>query len=143
VFAPVGAQLARGTQASEVGPELSALVPSVNSPVKRVGSDFEGQVVAVDHFGNCITNLCVSRLCAEAQAHPERYQVCVDQRELRLARTYSDVAAGELCALVSSFGTIEIAARDGNAAWQLSGGRGASEAALDSHLGRLVRLCRR
>lgn len=133
VFAPVGAELARGLSACEVGPEASDLVPAPVAVVKRVSAGFEGQVVAVDHFGNCITNLCVGDLSPEAAAQPERFQVCVGQRALRLVRTYSDAAAGELCALVSSFGTIEIAARDGSAARQLSeGGAGAEQGLLGS-----------
>jgi len=43
---------------------------------------------------------------------------------LPLRSTYTDVAAGELVALVNSFGSVEVAERDGNAARRLNASRG-------------------
>ncbi len=120
VFAPVGAALALGLRASQVGPELASPLPSPNSTEKRVQGGFEAQVVVVDHFGNCITNLYVQELCPEALQRPEGYVARVEQLCLPLVRTYSDVADGQLCALVNSFGALEIAARNGNAVRQLN-----------------------
>ena len=63
----------------------------------------EGTVVHVDHFGNLISDL------------PPCEKVTIVGRELRVLRTYEDVAPGELLAYVGSEGTIEIGVRDGSA----------------------------
>jgi len=72
-------------------------------------------VLAVDRFGNLITNLT-----GRGEGTVE-----LGGRLLRLSRTYADVTEGELLALVGSHGLIEVAVRGGNAARTLGLGRGA------------------
>lgn len=74
----------------------------------------------VDRFGNLITDVR-----AEALARFERPLVEVAGHALPLAGTYGEVPVGELTALVSSYGTVEVAVRDGNASASLGLGRGA------------------
>lgn len=72
----------------------------------------EGTVVHVDHFGNLISDL------------PPCEKVTIVGRELRVLRTYEDVAPGELLAYVGSAGTIEVGVRDGRADRLLEAPRG-------------------
>jgi S-adenosylmethionine hydrolase len=51
-------------------------------------------------------------------------QVEIGEHALRLVGTYSEAEPGECVALVSSFDTLEVAQRDGNAARALGLGRG-------------------
>jgi S-adenosylmethionine hydrolase len=120
LFAPVAAHLARLIETGHV--DLEAFGPragdlrcfEVPAPVEEKGA-YRGEVVHVDHFGNAITNL------------PERWVVHAEGKVLAEAggktmpvvRTYGDVRAGELCALIGSAGWLEVACRDGSAAERL------------------------
>ncbi|HUJ57344.1 MAG TPA: SAM-dependent chlorinase/fluorinase [Kofleriaceae bacterium] len=113
VFAPAAASLARGHD-----PDTWAL----GQPVALVGQlpwgtrpAGEGRVIHVDHYGNLITDL-PGEEAGEA--------VAIAGRRLPLARTYEDVAAGELLAYVGSMGTVEVAVREGRADGVLDAPRG-------------------
>jgi len=101
IFAPVGARLSRGAAVDMVGPPvrdpLRIIVPE---PVRGLG-----EVLYVDHYGNAITNL----------PGRESGWVTVHGQMVEIRRTYADVARGEVVALTSSTGRLEIAVRDGNA----------------------------
>jgi S-adenosylmethionine hydrolase len=112
VFAPVGALLASGhAQPSSVGPPRSGLTESPLPRVYRTPTGVLGSVVAIDHFGNLITNLDEHLLKTGRTV-----DVCVMGKSLPLRRTFADAERGEWLALVGSFGTIELAVRDGHAA---------------------------
>ncbi|HET9959807.1 MAG TPA: SAM-dependent chlorinase/fluorinase [Polyangiaceae bacterium] len=111
VFAPVAAALASGQLAfSEVGESLAHLVPAPPTlPVaRRDGACARGRVLAVDHYGNLITDLDGAWL-------EPRARVEVAGRSLRVVGTYSEAEPGEVVALVNSFEMVEIALRDGSA----------------------------
>ena len=125
VFAPVGAALACGADASQLGQrigsiqELEAAQPSV-----QPGGTANGTVVHVDRFGNLITNFTESWL-AERHGDPRTTQVCVGQRLLRgVSQTYADVEPGQALALIGSTGRLEISVNGGSAAQELSAGLG-------------------
>jgi hypothetical protein len=120
VFAPVAAYLAQGGLLDAVGPDLSVeAVRLEQARPETVGDAVRGAVVAVDRFGNLLTNL-PGRTVAGALG------VAVDGRFVGpLRQTYADVASGEPLALVGSGGFLEIAVRDGSAAGRLGSGPGA------------------
>jgi len=112
VFAPVGALLASGhVQPGDVGPSRTGLVESPLPRVQRTLTGVLGSVVAVDHFGNLITNLDEGLLKTGRTV-----EVCVMGKSLPLRRTFADAERGEWLALVGSFGTVELAVREGHAA---------------------------
>ena len=117
VFAPIAAHLARGGALSAVGSRVRAesLVQLHRPAPRRTADGLQGQVVHVDRFGNLVTNL----------RHPSGVEAVVEVagHALRLARTYGDVAAGELVAVVGSSGFVEIARNGGSAAAHLEGSR--------------------
>ncbi len=121
VFAPLAAELAAG----RLGPEdLGAIVRDIvpgwlEAPSVRPGQ-VSGVVVTVDHFGNLITNIEGNLL--RGLSHPF---VRVAGRELPVRRTYSDVRPGEYLAIVNSFGVLEVARAEMNAAQGLGLDRGA------------------
>jgi S-adenosyl-L-methionine hydrolase (adenosine-forming) len=121
VFAPAAAELASGRRRlSEIGPEKSVEVARV-APVARAFADrVEGSVVSVDHFGNLITNVdatLIASMCA-----PE-LEVGSVVRPVRA--TYAEADVGDYAGVVNSFGTLELAQRDGHAARSLGLSRGA------------------
>jgi len=125
LFGPAAARLARGMPLEETGPALGDAV-RLRLPVRSRGKDAcEGAILAVDRFGNLVTNLLESDLDALAPGDRSALVVEVGTRRLPLVRAYADVGEGELCALVGSSGRIELAANRRRADESLGAGRGA------------------
>lgn len=117
VFAPAAAALAAGVDLESLGrARIDPIVRRTQEAVRAADGTVNGVVIAVDRFGNAITNLVAARGGV----------VRVAGRTLPLRRTYSDVGRGEVLALVGSNGLVEIAVRDGNAARQLKLERGSA-----------------
>jgi S-adenosyl-L-methionine hydrolase (adenosine-forming) len=109
VFAPAAARLLAGSKLSELGKETFVRV-ALEIPQPHAGS---GEVIAVDRFGNVITNLTSPG------------DVTINGEVIRLRKTYGDVDVGQLLALINSDGLLEIAVRNGSAAETLGVSRGA------------------
>lgn len=115
VFAPAAARLLLGEDLDALGPEASdPIIRRTPEPRRQPDGSFLGEVIATDRFGNAITNFLGHR----------GGTVEVGAAVLPVARTYGDVASGELVALCGSSGLIEIAIRDGDAARVLGLWRG-------------------
>ena len=115
VFAPAAAALATGTPVDSLGaPCVDPIIR--RTPEARRGPDgiVIGEVIAVDRFGNAISNLIA----------PRGGRVEISGRVMPIVRTYADGAVGDVIALVGSSGFVEIAQRDGNAARTLNVARG-------------------
>ena len=117
VFAPAAAFLAAGGDLSALGPPLlNPVLFAEPSPLREAGGG-RGVVVAVDRFGNLLTNLPGSWLAGADSA-------LVATRRVPVVRTYGEGPPGGLVALVSSDGRVEVAVRDGSAADALAAGPG-------------------
>ena len=118
IFAPVAAHLSLGVPLEALGDPISDWVKlsSCEMPM-RAGNEIAGRVMHIDHFGNIATNIGEEMLEAMDRT---RITVSIRGTVLRGVRsTYAAVERGELLALVSSSGHVEVAARDGNAALML------------------------
>jgi len=116
VFAPAAAALATGARLRDLGPPMrNPTVRRTPEPVRLHDGSLQGEIIALDRFGNAITNL--------VGLHGGTIEI--DGTELPVRRTYSDAAPGRAVALVGSTGFVEIAVRKGNAAAQLGLSRGA------------------
>lgn len=115
VFAPAAARLAMGTTLEELGaPHAAPTIRRTPEVVRAGDGGIVGEVIAVDRFGNLITNLVA----------PRGGTVELAGRAVPIARTYSDAPSGSLVAVVGSSGLVEVAVRDGSAARVLGVGRG-------------------
>jgi len=120
LFAPLAAELAAQRVApASLGAPTTDFVPSLIEPPERRAGELHGMVITTDHFGNLITNIAAAEL-----ATFRRPEVRAAGHRIALARTYGEVAPGELLALVNSFDVLEIAVAEQNAAAQLGLGRG-------------------
>ncbi len=117
VFAPAAAFLARGVHLSRLGPPVLDPVRIGEPEVEEEEGALVGRVVALDRFGNLVTNLPGTSL-------QEASGVEVEGRTIRVARTYGEVEPAELAALVNSDDRLEVAARDRSAAELLRAGVG-------------------
>jgi len=123
VFAPAAGALAGGLAPERAGRPFSGwLRPAAEAPVPSAGEGpIETRVVLVDRFGNLVTGLDVEQLALDLAL----WEVEVGGRRIPAGRTYAEVAPGEPLALVDSYGHLEVAVRDGDAARELNLGRGA------------------
>jgi S-adenosylmethionine hydrolase len=122
VFAPVAAHVAAGVPLARLGPPVRDLVRLPwPAPSLRDGS-VEGEVVAVDRFGNLITSLAAGVVEALGPGAVIR----LGTRTLALVATYGELRPGEAGGLIGSSGRLEIAARESSAAARLGAGRGAA-----------------
>ena len=121
VFAPLAAALWSGrAKPADIGPAVRDPVPSPVAPPTTAPDGVTGTIVAMDTWGNLVTNIDGASI-----AHLHDPRVGIGHRDLRLVTTYGAAPPGALVALVTSFGTVEIAWREGSAAEMLNVGHGA------------------
>jgi S-adenosylmethionine hydrolase len=122
IMAPAAGHLAAQGRLAALGRAVRAFTPlALPLPQRRAGT-VQGCVVHIDTFGNLVTNLPASL----AASGPRRAGVSLTYKRhrVRLVSSYAAGAPNELVAVVDSLGLIELAVRDGSAAWQLDGTRG-------------------
>lgn len=127
VFAPAAAHLAAGEPPERLGTPvpLASLVLLPNLTPTLLPEAIEGRVIAVDRFGNLITNIAAGLLSALGPL--EKLEVKLGERRLvGVQPTYGAVATGEALALINSAGLLEIAITNGSAAQTLQAGVGAA-----------------
>jgi S-adenosyl-L-methionine hydrolase (adenosine-forming) len=106
VFAPVAARLATGTRLDDLGQPVSEpVIHRTPEPHRAADGSVVGQVIAIDRFGNAITNLVGNRAGT----------LTIAGRGFPVSRTYADIEPGAAGAVVGSTGLIEIVVRDGRA----------------------------
>jgi S-adenosylmethionine hydrolase len=122
LLAPAAALLASGAAPEELGGRVEDPVrfEPLGTPGESGGA--RGRIAVVDRFGNLISDLPASDDACQAG---ELVLEIPGRWAGRVVRTYAEVARGELLAYVGSYGTYEIAVRDGSAAERLSLGAGA------------------
>lgn len=127
VFAPLAAAIASGRcNPLDLGDEISAL-NSTGWPKTHPRADggIEGVIVAVDRFGNLISNIE-----APAVVALDMPTALCGGLLLPLRRTYGDAQAGEYLGLINSFEVLEVARARGNASQGLNLGVGAPISAV-------------
>jgi S-adenosyl-L-methionine hydrolase (adenosine-forming) len=113
LFAPAVARLAAGEAPTALGDVVTdpVLLPAPTHPT-RTATGWLGRVVAVDRFGNLITDLDAHHLTGSATA----VRLAEPATVVPLVSTYADVEPGQLAALLGSDGFLELACNGGSAA---------------------------
>jgi S-adenosylmethionine hydrolase len=110
VFAPVAAHLARGVAPAQFGKLVSDYVRAgFGEPVQTGKGPWRGAVLAVDLFGNLITNFPVAKF-------PEGTLTVGKRKVTRRVESYAEGAPGELIVIAGSLGYYEIACNQASAA---------------------------
>jgi S-adenosyl-L-methionine hydrolase (adenosine-forming) len=127
VFAPLAAAIASGRcDPSDLGEEVGSIDESGwPSTVDRADGGVTGVIVAVDRFGNLISNIGAAQVVALSSP-----TIHIGGLRLPLRRTYGDAAAGDYLGLINSFEVLEVARSRGSAAGGLNLGVGASISAV-------------
>lgn len=112
VFAPVAGLLSGGRFG------FRALGNRCDDPLRLQGDAFAAdappRIIAIDHFGNAITNVTRERVQRERWAGAR-----VRGTTASLRSAYASVAPGEALAIVNSYDLLEVAVYRGNAAQRL------------------------
>lgn len=127
VFAPVAAAIASGRcDPADLGTEVDSLdMSGWPTTTPRADGGVAGVIVAVDRFGNLISNIEATTVVSLSNP-----TVHIGGLRLPLRRTYGEAAAGEYLGLINSFEVLEVACSRGNAAAGLKQGVGASISAV-------------
>lgn len=117
IFAPVGAHISKGVMPRSFGPKAAGFMSFPFPEVKSSGSSVFGEIIYIDHFGNCITNIdeeTLRNLPADIKAVSARFF-----KEIPFREYYQQAPSGEPLALLGSSGFLEIAVNSGSAAHKL------------------------
>jgi S-adenosylmethionine hydrolase len=114
IFAPAAAHLVNGTHLSHLGDPLTDPVRLTLPTMHTEEGALHGEIVYVDGFGNCVTNIPADALHAVGSSSMRIASGTL--ADVPLATTYALVPEGAPLALVGSHGYLEIAVRRGNAA---------------------------
>jgi S-adenosylmethionine hydrolase len=137
IFAPAAAYIWRGTRISALGPALDLdSIATLDLPRPAESPrEVRGEVIYVDGFGNLVSN--IDRPTAErfgTRFRQKSLSVRIKRGAvMRLLDAYGDAPKGAPLAIFGSFGLLEVAIRDGNAAMHFAAGTGTS-VSLTAHL---------
>ena len=112
IFAPVAAHLSLGVPFTEFGSPIKDFVKGDIALPAKSDQKIVGQIVYIDHFGNCISNI------SKRDFDPARLSEIniKDFQFEKLSHSYAEHHVAEPLAIISSHDHLEIAVRDGNAA---------------------------
>ena len=114
IFAPVAAHLASGTSPDAFGP--TAERPTTLSLPAHHAEErtLRGEVVYIDRFGNCITNL--TEKVVSGWAGGASFTMHAASKEIEgISTTYESTSKGEALSLINSMGHLEIACNQARA----------------------------
>jgi S-adenosylmethionine hydrolase len=123
VMAPAAAHLAAGLGIDILGPEIdpATLVPGLVPLPKEEGDELLGEVLWIDHYGNCQLNVAPEQLLAGGVVRGGFLQVrCgADERRVRWVGAFAEAKPSELVLLVDSYGMCALALDRRSAAEEL------------------------
>jgi len=129
IIAPVGAHISEGVGLHQLGDEIAAAnavrLENIHPRLSDAG-EITGTIVAVDHFGNLISNIDYQTLTRVAQGIPKnKIRIQIGSHTIDgLYQAYDNVRPNSPLGLIGSRGYLEIAVNKGNAARILNGKKG-------------------
>jgi len=115
IFAPIAAHLSKKVPLSEIGEPYSDAVCGLFPKPKVDSNKIEGEIVYQDGFGNLISNISEHEIAESGIS--ENAVIDIKGKTIHGLRTsYASAPAGELLALISSAGFLEIACNKCSAA---------------------------
>jgi S-adenosylmethionine hydrolase len=113
IFAPAAAYLDKGTKANEFGSEIKNPVLPHFSAADRSPNVLTGEVLYIDGYGNIVTNIQEKNMFNSQIFNVRLTEVSL---KLKVGKTYAEAEPKEPIILVGSYGFVEIAVNQGNAA---------------------------
>lgn len=115
IFAPVAAHVAAGVAPSRIGKAIADYVrPPFEKPRQTGAGTWTGEILAVDHFGNIVTNF-------HGDDFSKLQELTIGRSKVRrMVDSYAEANAGELVAIVGSSGYLEVSVKQGSAAEKIA-----------------------
>ena len=113
IFAPVAAHLANRKPLSALGTPTRWIQSLPAQELRRYGRLLIGRIVAIDHFGNLITNLPGNLISTSSR---KKASIGYKRRTVPVVSSYAFAGPNNLSALVNSAGMIELVLRERSAA---------------------------
>lgn len=111
IFAPVGAHISKGLEIEDVGAEIFDFIDLDFGAGIKTADSFMGKVIFIDPFGNIVTNI-------SSDSVDLKFGDILDIEGIRVPffNSYGFCNEGEPLALIGSYGYLELAVNQGNAA---------------------------
>jgi S-adenosylmethionine hydrolase len=126
IFAPVAAHLSKGISPQQFGEplqDIERLEPLEPTSINE--NTFEGRIIHVDRFGNCVTNFTADLLLSRGIA--TSWKMLIKGKEISsFHRFFAEGKPDEIFCVVGSAGFVEICSRHVSAAGLLGLNRGES-----------------
>jgi S-adenosylmethionine hydrolase len=120
IFAPVAAHLAKGVKLEDIGEVITDPAHIMIPRPEATADGWAGQVLAVDHFGNLLTNLTPEHIAPE-----KSLSISIGEAHISgLVQTFGERESGSVIAMIDSSGVLAIAVVNGSAAEKLRVGVG-------------------
>jgi S-adenosylmethionine hydrolase len=118
IFAPVAAWISRDIPLQQLGNELAEpVMMQIPTPVRVKEGLIQAAIMAVDHYGNMITNLTPGHLPEFDPAQPLPFRILAGEKKITTYHVnYSEAKQGEVFIIEGSTGHIEISMRGASAA---------------------------
>lgn len=118
IFAPIAAWISRDIPLRQLGNELPEPVQlKIPTPARVKENLIQAAIMAVDHYGNMITNLTPGHLPEFDPAQPLPFKILAGNKEITSYHVnYGDAKQGEFFIIEGSTGCIEISMRGTSAA---------------------------
>ena len=129
IIAPVGAHISRGVDLQQLGDKMTpgdAVRLENFQPFISETGEIVGTIVAVDHFGNLISNIDYQTLSkANQHVHKNKIRIQIGPHTIYgLYQTYENVRPNTALGLIGSRGYLEVAVNKGNAGKILNAAKG-------------------
>jgi S-adenosylmethionine hydrolase len=116
ILSPVAGRILQGEPPKNFGTPTESFEKLPFPPVRKLGSMWKVQIIAVDTFGNLVTNLRSDEVAPLAAKSKLWFELGSYPATIRgLSDTYTSVESGKLLAVEGSAGFVEISVREGNA----------------------------
>ena len=111
IFCPAAAHLSKGEKLENFGPKLNSITINEIKTYRLINNHIEGEVIYIDKFGNCVTNIPNEALFDRHIDHIQIKNHKID----KIINYYKEGTSGKPNAIKGSFGNMEIVLKEGNA----------------------------
>ena len=113
IFAPVSAHLSLGVPLDAFGEQVEDFARLAFPKIIRQGNEISGEIIYTDNFGNLFTNIEQHDLTERPKT---RFEIVLGKIRISgVAPNYAAARAGDLVAVINSWGLLEIAVNRGSA----------------------------
>lgn len=123
IFAPVAAQISEGIDYEDMGPPIYDPLILKNILPRKKGKELEGKILAIDRFGNAISNF--SKDWVQEQWGTKKFSMMAKGKKIsKFVNHYAEASSLKPFLLYGSSGFLEIALKEASAAQKLKLKRG-------------------